>query len=102
MFSRLSEQVKTKFISKIIYLILNSLEIYFDIYHYEFTGSLEDNVRIRRDYVLFYYGDEYLEYANSRRSKKLIKDKTEEEWLESELKYLNEFIEMQEKNLENW
>lgn len=98
----LGEQVKTKIIYKLIFSVLDFLELYFDIYHYDFQGSLEATVRKRREYVIYYYGDVYLNYANSRRSRKLVKDNTEEEWLESEFKYLNEFMEIQEEKTKNW
>ena len=98
-FSRIGEQINTKIISKLIFSILDFMEIYFDIYRYDFQGSLVDTVKQRRQYVIYFYGDEYLDYANSRRDRKLIHEKTEEEWLESELKYLNEFMELQENKL---
>lgn len=101
-FSRIGENLKTKIISKLIFSILDFMEIYFDIYSYDFQGSLKDTVRKGREYVVYFYGDEYVDYAKSRRDRKLIHDKTQKEWLQSELKYLNEFMELQEKKLKNW
>ncbi len=91
---------------KILSLLIKFIDLYFNIYHpYDKNINLltlREEVHKRLIYMKIFYGEEYFDYARFRRKKLIFQDRTEQERLFSELKFIDDFLHDKEVETEKF